>query len=351
MLRQLKLDGIKLPEIFIVQTDEDKRVATDSGLPFVSWNGTDEEIIKIVFRPTLEKLFPYIDWNAVLGKRTYRTMVVYVPGGEVEIHPSCEDNDSQAKSNGYDRGIDGTDVADIAKSTRIFSGGGAGIQAKPLDEYVGDLTAEVDLDVLQELELMPKFIGDIMSCIRRNLTSICWTEGYNKKRGVPIGNFNGAKEMRNLIILDVSASIPRGISATMIALIDTLRTKVNADLIVTGGESYFWPIEEQLPSPEKIRNMVTLGNESMMFNEILKTHIAGHEYGNVICFGDNDTPNTCRLIENDQLDMTGTIVHKVWSYHTCSDYYLAGYCKWCEKIGVKREDINMNNDWVNWIKE
>lgn len=337
MLRQLKIDGIKLPKLYVATNAADAKLAESNGLPYVRWKGSDESLIKLVFIPTLKRLFPYIRWDDIFPSKKYKTLVVHVPGGTVEL----DDEPTTSIDNG---------VSDIATSERGFLGANNNeVKTMSLEEYAGDMTAQVDLDVLQELELMPQFIGDIIDCIKRNLTSFKWTEGYNKKRGVPIGNFSGSKGLKNLIILDVSASIPRGISATMLSLIDTLRTKIDADLIVTAARSYYFEMGTELPSPDELREMCPPGNESHMFHEILAEHIVGREWGNVICFGDYDHPCTAECIRYETVNLANTVVHELWNYHTY-DRGICGYGRWAAEF-TSNPVQHYNTDWVRWIKE
>jgi hypothetical protein len=53
-----------------------------------------------------------------------------------------------------------------------------------VEDYVGDLTSQVNIEALQSLRMLPKFVGDITDVIRHNLSeSMAWTEGYTKKLG------------------------------------------------------------------------------------------------------------------------------------------------------------------------
>ena len=87
-----------------------------------------------------------------------------------------------------------------------------------------------------------------------------------------------------------------------------------------------------------------------MFANILEEHIVGKHIGNVICFGDNDSPgrfNFGRAMDN--VTYEGTQVDAIWGYHT--DYYdeLPGYCLWAEKLNPNAE-IHYDNTWCSCIK-
>ena len=327
--------GIKIPDVYVCEDQEEIKQARHYGLPYVirPKGMSDELLVGYMMYPTLEKKFPHIDWEHVLGIGEFmNTVIVYVPGDpEAEAHISPTGD---------------SDIADIADDERVFHGGfdigELDYCPRMLDEYIGDQSAHVNIEELQALNLLPTFLSDIADSIKRNLYGYDWTEGYNKKRGIPLGNFNAERVRKNLIILDISGSIPRGISATMLTLIDTLRTQANADLIITGSTSLFYANGDSLPSPKWIRNNCGYGNEARQFYKILHEHVMGNEYGNVICFGDDDCPEYFKLYESgtNVLDkrMSQTKVGKVWHYHTWSKDKPCGYGRWVEQMHIPHEE-------------
>lgn len=340
MLQRVKLEGIELPRLYLAETTQDQIIAMKNGIPFVAWKGTMEEFIKMLFRPALEEMFPYIKWNEVLGpKKKFKTKVQMVNGGQAKLgEVEHIDNMPIIESE--------SEVADIATRPRYFDGSAQNTVTCSLETYMGDLSSSINVDVLQRLQMMPQFIGDIVNCIKANRTaSLKWNEGYNKKLGAAVGVYNRSQQLPNLIILDVSGSIPRGISATMIQLIDTLRTQVNADLIITSSTSKFYSNGEELPSPEKIRQEFGRANESIRFIEILKTKLVGKEYGYVFSFGDYDTP----CIPNVKRTVRNIKVHHVVNFHT-EMHMITGYADWTKELADKPVQ-EFNCDWCNIIKE
>lgn len=329
MLERLSITGVNLPRIYIAKNKHDAMLAQENGLPYIIWKHDNNELIKIILRPILEKMFPYIIWDKVLGpKRKFQTDVILVEGGKVEAESEATVNYEQETN---------WNLADIATEERSFSGGYDEDDVQPyhkklpLEEYIGDANSSVDIEVLQKLQLLPKFIGDIVDCIKTNLCNVKWREGYNKKLGAAIGTFNNSKELPNLIILDVSGSIPRGIAATMISLIDTLRTQVKADLIITSDISRYYPFGSELPDAQELRDMFSWGNEARQFYNILDTHISGKEWGHVISFGDNDCPEEFNYLSDDAPFLPGTKIHCVHHFHT-SYRRMTGYAKWCHDV-------------------
>lgn len=360
MLQRVHMDGVTLPRLYIAENMEDVSIAMDAGIPFIRWTQGNDELIKQLLRPVLEKMFPGIKWSVFLGpKKRFTTKVIQAHHNEPEkpINNLPGSENPEDKEEKFipleDKEHIETEVADIADGPRYFRGtdDNVTIEKLSISQYVGDLTSSVNLDVLQNLKLMPQFIGNILDCVQNNLTAhVLWSEGYNKKRHACIGNFDRSNQLRNLIILDISGSIPRGISATMLTLIDTLRTQVNAELIITASKSQYYSINDKLPDPQSLRDWFNYGNESFMFFDIIHKKIEGHQWGHVFSFGDDDTP-----CYNDLEPLRNTSVKHVHHYHTGKHWRKTsdertGYAKWCDMLD-KNPMSEFNTDWCNIIKE
>lgn len=382
MLQRVTIDGIELPRLYIAENKKDADLAMSKGIPFVRWTKGQDMLIKILLRPVLERMFPHIKWSKMLGpRRRFRTEVTISEATDAIDNQADEDlklgmPEQDRKSIEIDDTIDEDDIeypdvcmdedgmlvehSDASSNERLFDGSGHQMTLThnlDLEDYVGDLSSCVDLEVLQRLKLMPAFIGDILDCIKINIGSgMRWREGYNKRLGIPVGRFNSPGQLPNLIILDVSGSIPRGISATMISLIDTLRTQLSADLIITSSNSRYYPMGSELPDPQRIRDMFGYGNESVEFFEILSMYMRGRHYGHVFSFGDNDTP----FYDNTALrpNLEGTIVEHVHHYHTGTAYrnfqndnsLKTGYAKWCHMLASQPLE-DYDTSWCTVIRD
>lgn len=387
MLQRVMLDGIELPRLYIAENKSDADLAMSKGIPFIRWTRGQDELIKILLRPVLEKMFPHINWDKVLGRRRrFRTTVkVYETEqtdqsedvgrldestptrSAVEMSADREEYEEREVTESYDdEDRIETELSIATTGERIFNGQGSDdYQGSDisLEEYVGDISSCVNIEVLQRLKLMPAFIGDILDCIKINVGSgMYWREGYNKRLGIPVGRFDSSGQLPNLIILDVSGSIPRGISATMLSLIDTLRTQLSADLIITSTISRFYPMGSELPDPQTLRQKFRFGNESYDFFNILTYNIRGRHYGHVFSFGDNDTPAYEWFKDMpDEYSLMGTKVEHVHHYHTGSwvSYNTShndkadaktGYAKWCHML-VSQPTVDFDTSWCSVIRD
>lgn len=377
MLQRIAIEGIRFPRLYIAENNQDAMLAQQNGIPYIKWKWGQDELIKCLLRPVVEKMFPGIIWSRVLGrKKPVRSQVIMVSGRQVDDTEGVAEYDASdmlAAQHEYDGIVDNLDhetqlpdgngeytrLVDIADGERQFSANNGGaydfhVDRMSIQDYVGDLSSHVDIDALQKLGMLPKFVGDVTDCIKHNKSqSMRWTEGYNKKLGYPLGRFNCKAELPNLIVIDASASIPDGIASTMICLADTLRSQCNADLIITSARSGYYPAGSELPKPQTIRDYFGRSNESAEFAAILKNYVCGREFGYVISFGDNDCPcwsNTQDFFDRYDIDMVGTKVHSVHHYHTWEYGAETGYAKWVDECSPNAEKV-FDTSWCDIMRK
>lgn len=366
-MHRLKTMGLPLPEVYVCRTRSEAVEIADAGIPYLISKLDDLEIVKLVMFRVLKKKFPHIDWKKTLGIKQVKSLIVMVPGSDQMDEEATETEEpapvpEQPETPDIEDPVDSEEDEDneeyldpesrmvtaVAEDYRYFSGSEYGCSTPvKLEDFCMDEAAHVNIEQLQALGFLPKFMDDAADAIRINLEDrIRWRECYNKRLGCCVGDVDFGYEAPNLIILDVSASIPEGISATMLQLIATLRDQANADLIVTGGKSFYWSNDDELPDPERIRKMVPRGNECDMFMKILAENISGRHFGNVISFGDYDAPETFAFHYRNQykdFSMPGTQVDRVLHYHTYHPTR-TGYAKWVHEICPDAEEV-YDTEW------
>lgn len=262
---ELSCKGVSWPKIVLVGRGD----RPPEGIPYLRWDDSSDKLL--VFRlmlPMLEKKFTFFKWREVFADLTGEE---YEPV-KLSYNPPAED----VGNNSYDESTEG-------------------ICDKTLKELAMDTGSSVDMDLLLKMKLVPKFFGELADVIKVNLTnSYQWTDGYNKKLGICCGYLEERPRKRSLVILDISASIPDGLSAGMMTLIKTITDITSADLILTGGISKFYTNEEVLKMDiDEERRSIPRSNESSVFKSILKTH--NMDYDVVISFGDSDNPGPIKL--------------------------------------------------------
>lgn len=347
MAHQLRIQGIPIPKVYVTDDEEERIALRNAGIPVILWKDSDDTLVRMLFLPALRRLLPDIDWQKVLGIEVWTQPVVDVPGGRYDN--GMRKVDEELVSDPTER------VADIATEDRFIEGGMEAVVHEPLDAFI-DLDNVVDIDVLQQLCLLPKWMDNVVDSIRRNLESYCWVEGFDKKHQIFDGYWDSDEELPNLLIIDVSGSIPFGISRTMLTLADMLRRDCNADLIVTGATSMFWSREEELPSPQWIRTHIARSNENWQFYRILRDDCE-RRYGNVISFGDNDSfyvgskiLQDCGLHYGQEPDVYAMfpMVDHVMHMHTWRKLP-TGYAKWCLAANPAATE-EFNCSWAKVIK-
>lgn len=349
-MHRLQVAGLPLPEIYICRNKVDAAIAKNAGLPYIMTKMEDLDIVKVILYRILKDRFPRIKWRKVLGQRACTRLNVVVPGSriqETEVTKDPIDNNAAEKAEVKDtKDIEDTEedtetedpiderheMSCIASDYREFDGRGVEGEGRIMrvDDYCFDEASHVNIETLQSLGMLPKFMDDAADAIRINLeNSMRWRECWNKRLEAAVGNVDYATSAANLIILDISGSIPEGISATMLQLIGTLRNQAEAELIVTGSISMYWGRDDDLPDPEWIRRQIGYGNECEDFLDILEKHIAGRHFGNVISFGDNDCPyyRFGSQYNPQTYALPGTVVDRVLHYHTV-DKRETGYARW-----------------------
>lgn len=355
---QLKIGNIPLPVIYVVERNEAFR-ARNLGVPYIvrPKGYDDEHIVKAFLYRKLYEKFPNVDWHSKLGIWRDPNLKVWVPK-VVDVSSAYRETDG---------GIGNGAVSSSMEQSQDyrFTGGGSDeemhcenitYERKAIDDWLEDRTWDVDIDTLQKLHLLPTFLDDVATAIKRNLVGLQWMDGWNKKLDCNLGRYDAGSEAPNLIVLDVSGSIPKGISGTMVSLIETLRTQANAALIITGRNSQYWEIGDKLPSPRQLAHLIGGCNERTQFYNILRTRVFGKHWGNVIVFGDNDAPSDARFDNLDRYrgskidkisdsEMASTRIDNLLAFHAYSKR-VPGYGLWAEACTPKA-NVQIDTSWVH----
>lgn len=316
---ELSCKGVSWPKIVLVGPRE----RPPEGIPYLRWDESSDKLL--VFRlmlPMLEKKFTFFRWREVF---TDLTGEKYTP-----VKLSYKIPDEDVGNNSYD------------KSTE-------GICDKTLKELAMDTGSSVDMDLLLKMKLVPKFFGELADVIKVNLTnSYQWTDGYNKKLGICCGYLEERPRKRSLVILDISASIPDGLSAGMMTLIKTITDITSADLILTGGISKFYTNEEVLKMDiDEERRSIPRSNESTCFRKILKTH--NMDYDVVISFGDSDNPGTIKLDKKINTKHLYDFFIGKWDVYGSSYMNGTGYARWVTE-NKPNVQIHRCYDWARLFR-
>lgn len=336
MLKRIRYKGVELPLIYMATNEVDCQLARENGLPYIRCRNIGiENLVKEILAHWVKHKFFHINVKEPTNYCIFSqvNLPTRIHDGKATFDPSDFSLDP-LRHEGYNLAA-GDCTPD---KSRVY-------QQVDLKHWILNSKIAVDPKVLEELELLPKFIGDIADNIRGNLIGNRWTEGYNKKRGYPAGNMRSTSEKPNLMLIDISSSIPVGISSTMIALADTLRTQCNAELIIHSDIAKWYDLKEALPDPDSIRQEFGCCNASEPFLRVLKEKIAGRKFGNVIAFGDYDALS---------FDLCGDRWLETISVEQLYNYFVpkygygkrCGYANWIKP--EKNEEVN--HDWVKAVR-
>lgn len=215
---------------------------------------------------------------------------------------------------------------------------------------VDDLIEEqylVNFDALSGLKLLPTWLDDIRASVEANIIDevIFDPLAFNKQIGIHIGAAGLKHNMKNLLILDVSGSIPNGVVVTITRLAKLMSKKFYADVMVTGGQTFMVEYEK-VPETDfvELARIAGRNNEGEMYKAIVEKEKI---YNTVIAFGDNDSPtayidNSRRYTLNSKFK-----INTIYSLHTDNQSSnVVGYAKY-----LKAETTHLVKDWVTTIEK
>lgn len=313
MIKQIKSRKVELPPIFLVETKEDFE-QLPKGLPYIIGTAKDLPFITLylefqtIYKSCLKTNLP-IKWDETLRKLGYGSINRRV----------------------YE-----------LRSGGSFWESSTGYTVVNINEFIEDQYL-VNFDKLAELKILPKWLDDLKSSIETNIIDevIFDPTAFNKQLGLNIGAGTVKHNLKNLLILDVSGSIPRAVVKTTVALAKLMSKKFYADIIITSGQSQLIDYDDvQTSDIEEIATISGSGNEGKMFAEIIKKH---KTYNTVIAFGDNDNPE---YYLNEYNIPCNFKVETVYSLHTKPKLEdIVGYAR-CFK--PKNPVIHVK-DWITTI--
>lgn len=313
MITKIRSKRVELPPIYLVENEEDFKTLP-KGLPYIIGSQSELKFItiflefQVLYKSCLKTNLP-IKWLDCLSKLGYKNFKTYTLQSGGEYFSSSEGN-------------------------RVIE----------IDDFVEEQYF-VNFDKLSDLKILPKWLDDIKTSIETNIIDevVFDATAFNKQLGLNIG-YSGVKHnMKNLLILDVSGSIPTSIVTSITHLAKLMSKKFYADVMITSGKTVIIDYEDvQTSNIIDIARISGCGNEGEMYKNLIKEP---KEYNTVICFGDNDSPmgylrgSTNSLVCNFK-------VETLYSLHTdCKrTNNLTGYCK-----VFTPKTTHIVKDWVNSI--
>lgn len=311
MIQQITSKKVELPVIFLIEDEADFQ-QLPKGLPYVIGKQSELPFItlflefQVLYRSCMKTLIP-IKWLDCLTKIGY--------GNSLRKY--------ELKSGG------------------VYGAGDNGQYLLNTEDFITDQYL-VDFDRLSELKILPVWLEDLKASIETNIIDEVMFDptGFNKQLGMNIGAAGLKHNLKNLLILDISSSMPKAVVLTITNLAKLMSKKFYADVILTGRRSYLIDYEE-VPNTDIVGAVSSYGggNEGDMYKEIVKQ---SKEYGTVISFGDNDCPG----IEKGDKNMNFK-VHTLYSLHTEGNRTrnITGYAR-----GFDPVETIVVKDWISTIQ-
>lgn len=220
------------------------------------------------------------------------------------------------------------------------------------NDLLKDVSYKVDIEVLRDLHLLPYWFNVIEDSIVVNLanTAIFNPNLYTKKFGIPIGDFELSEMQKNIIIIDISGSIPKSISSNILIYAKTFAELFYTDILITGTKSKLYDYSE-LDSLDinEIYNECGTDNDQKYFKKIVSSP---KTYKTAIVFGDSHSPcmkwhkGDKYIKKDDGKKICQWSIGEIISLHTTSNYTLAGYADWFD---VPNENIQYIKNWVKYL--
>lgn len=327
--------GIPLPKLFFI-TDREEIRTLPKGIPFIYGSEKSKEGIvqmleyEVLYLSAVKSGFPF-DFKRILEDNGFSDLETFSHG-------------STTYGNILESGtIEFQDVTVVSKqeSKGLFK------------KYVKDVSAYVDMSILKGLNVFPVWVTDVEEAVKTNLMNFATIDSnlYNKKLEGMYGSVTLESPPKNLLVVDISSSIPRAVSTTCLLVAKNFAESFYADLIITGSHSTLYEYEDIADlDVHSLYETNGMSNEQRDFKNIL--HADERKYGTAIVFGDNDNPGAFgswqdgAISDKDGKDLCKWKIDKLISLHTDGVRELAGYSRW---FTVPESDVTRIADWVKYL--
>lgn len=350
----LKSDKLELPIVYYV-TSRKQIKDIPIGIPFIYGDAKSKEYVirlleyEVLYQSALATGMPF-DFRQILIDNGYKD--VFYEGDGRTIGGSYAYID-------YSSNMD-WDTFEFKESKKLESG-----NSEALKDFIKDTSAYVDIEVLKNLNVFPVWVADIEEAVSTNIHNFATYNPnmYNKKLEAVMGGIEMTPPGKNLIIIDISGSIPRAVSATCLTLAKHLAETFYSDLMITGSKTTLYGYEDlHTLDVENLYKENGMDNDQVYFRELVSKD--SRSYDTAIVFGDNDHPghswsNTFNsksslISDENGKEICQWKVNKIISFHTRNrsatkrhpEYTaLAGYARW-----FTTDNIEHIKDWVQYLK-
>ena len=333
----LQSEKFKLPTLYFI-TDREEIKELPLGVPFIFGDKKSKAYIirileyELLYERAMKSGLPF-NFRQILLDEGYKGL-----GDCAYHHPVFIDYATEGLIEGEDEWLE-SEHDSIQEGTEIF------------DEFIRDSAVYVDIKKIKDLNVFPMWLDNIEEAVETNIHNFAVYNPnmYNKKLEGMYGAIDLVAPNRNLVIIDISGSIPKGVSSTCLALAKSLAETFYADILITGSESILYDYSEiHTLNIETIYEM-GMNNDQAYFKALL----SGDKkcYKTAIVFGDNDHPGhswqgVTYISDEDGKKLCTWEIDKLISFHTSSTKELAGYARW---FNVPESNIERIDNWVKYL--
>lgn len=338
--------GLKLPQIYFI-TDKEKIKDIPIGVPFIFGDaGNEENLVRILeyevlYQQAIKSGYPF-NFKKILLDCGFLDIEDFWYADSIYMELTTE-----GLINIDDDGVESCKTLhDLRDSKNGFK------------DYIRDSAVYVDIAKLKELNVFPVWLDKIEDAVYQNIHNFAVHNPnmYNKKLEGMYGGIEFASPSRNLIIIDISGSIPRGVSSTCLSLAKNLSETFYADLMITGSKTTIYQYENLHElNINTIYQENGMNNDQYWFKKLLTSE--ERHYKTAIVFGDNDSPGEVwgispegvydtRISDKDGQKICKWKVDKLISFHTKGTEHIAAYGRW-----FTPEETERIEDWVKYLNK
>lgn len=315
-MKLLQSRKFKLPVVYFI-TDRGDIKKLPIGVPFIYGDKSIEESLirlleyEILYQSALKTGYPF-NFKKLLKDEGYNDLIDW----GYQITPLLDYNTDENYNINSSTTLQYLDNQDIFK------------------KFVKDSSVVVDIQKLKNLKIFPVWMDNVEKAITVNINNFAVYNPlmYNKKLDGMYGALELSSPQKNLLVIDISSSIPKAIGTTFATMSKHLAESFYCDIIFTGRDTIFIPYEEIYKMDiEEIYNIYGNNQECKEFRKIITRDLK--KYNTCIVMGDNHS--VCdkwggekKISKKDGQKLNKFEINHLICFHTTQEDTVPGFADW-----------------------